>query len=244
LWLAVTGTSERIGLRREGTPEILEPADDAPPDDAVTSLRWHLPTSLPGDDDATFEAVTLTGTVVHSGPLPDPAPMRTPPSRDGRWQFEVRRREGGALVVRRHVRERSAEVADIVLTDDGVLLTFADPGLTDPRLVLVDAAGEPVAETPVAPSGHLLGATLRADDVPPGTDVHWFLALADDSVTVPLVRRRNDNLMPGQATVLPQLWSDVGEARTLIRLQYQREGRIRVNRPPVDTDDGDGEDDS
>ncbi|MGI8646230.1 MAG: hypothetical protein ACR2JD_07920 [Nocardioides sp.] len=244
LWLAVAGTTERIGLRREGTSEVLEPADDAPPDHTVTSLRWHLPIALPGDDGATFEVVTLTGTPVRGDALPDQAPMRTPPSRDGRWQFEVRRREGGAVVVRREVRQRTAEVADTVLTDDGVLVTFSDPGLTDPRLLLVDAAGETVAETPVTRSDDLLGANLRADDVPRATDVHWFLAVADGSGSVPLVRPRNDNLMPGRSTVLPLLWSDAGESRTLVRLQYQREGRIRVNRPPVDAGhDGDDVDD-
>ena len=231
LWLAVTGTRERIGLRREGTAEILFPASDAPPDDAVTSLRWHLPTVLPGADGAAFEVVTEGGEPVRSEPLPDEAPMRTPPSRDGRWQFAVRRRAGGALVVRRDPDDPAAEVVDVRLEEDGVAFTLTDPGLGDARLHLVTATGTPVAELPVARSGDLLTATVRAASVPPESGVSWYLALAGSSSTLPVRRRRNDNAMPGRSAALPLLWTGEGETRSMVRFQYQLEGRIRVSRP-------------
>jgi hypothetical protein len=242
LWLAVIGT-ERAGLRAEGSGTVFEPASDAPPDPSVTSLRWHLPSALPeptGDEPELFEVVTVpAGDPVRAHRLPDPAPMRTPPSRDGRWQFEVRRREGGALVVRREPRGEVAEVADTVLTPDGGLaLTFTAPGLADPRLLVVDAEGTPVSEIPAAREGDLWTATVRADDVPSEEGPHWLIDVADGDRRVRLVRPRNDSLMPGHSTVLPFLWTGDGEDRSMVRFQYQREGRVRVNRPPAEEGDG------
>lgn len=238
LWLAVTETSEPVGLRRDGTDEVVVPASDAPPDDEVISLRWHLPSALPGDDAAVFEVVTAAGAPVRSHPLPDQAPMRTPPSRDGRWQFAVGRREGGALVVRREPREPAAEVVDVRLSDDGVVFTLSDPGLGATRLRLVDGAGGLVTEMPVTRSDEGLSATVRAADVPPEQGVHWFLALGNDTSTVPVLRRRNDSAMPGRSTVLPLLWTGEGETRSMVRFQYQLEARVRVNRPTQGQDEG------
>ena len=66
--------------------------------------------------------------------LPDAEPMRTPPTRDGRWQLDVRRREGGAVVVRRDRRGPVAEVVAVDQDDEGVTLTVTAPGGTvDPR---------------------------------------------------------------------------------------------------------------
>jgi hypothetical protein len=106
LWLAVTGTDERAALRHEETGQVVEPDNDAPADPAAASYRWHLPSALPdlaeGQDHDVFQLVTLpSGATLRADPLPAVAPMRTPPTRDGRWQLDVRRRESGALVVRR-----------------------------------------------------------------------------------------------------------------------------------------------
>jgi len=233
LWLAVTETTDPVGVRREGTDEVVVPVSDAPPDDEVISLRWHLPSVLPGDDPAVFEVVTATGTPVRSHPLPDQAPMRTPPSRNGRWQFAVRRREGGALVVRRDAREPAAEVVAVHLTDAGVTFTLTDPGLSAPRLRLVDAAGKVVSELPMTRSEDGLTATVGADDVPDQQGPHWLLALGNDAESVPVLRRRNDNATPGRSTVLPLLRAGEGETRSMVRFQYQLEARVRVNRPPT-----------
>ena len=244
LWLAVTGT-ERVGLRAAGSGTVFEPANDAPPDLSVTSLRWHLASALPdpsGDGPEVFEVATVPdGVPVRAQRLPDPAPMRTPPSRDGRWQFEVRRREGGALVVRREPRGEVAEVDDTVLTPDGLVLTFTAPGLAAPRLLVVDTDGTPVSEIPTAREGDLWIATVRASDVPPEEGPHWLLDVADGDRQLLLVRPRNDNLMPGHSTVLPLLWTGDGPQerdRSMVRFQYQREGRVRVNRPPTEEADG------
>ena len=241
LWLALTDIAEPVGVRREGTTEVVVPASDAPPDEEVISLRWHLPSALPGDDAAVFEVVTASGAPVRSRPLPDQAPMRTPPSRDGRWQFAVRRREGGALVLRRDARDRAAEVIDVVLVDDGVVLTLSDPGLGAARLRLVTAAGDVVGEMPASRTDDGLVAVVRAGDVPLDQGVHWFLALGNDHESVPVLRHRNDNAMPGRSTVLPLLWTGEGESRSMVRLQYQLEARVRVNRP-APTPDGETED--
>jgi len=232
LWLAVAGATGPIGLRREGAVELVRPESDAPPDPTYASLRWHLPTALPGDDAAVFEVVA-DGAPLTARPLPDRTPMRTPPSRDGRWQFEVRRRDGGSLVVERAPRPPTAEVDDTVLADDGLVVTFTDPGLAEPRLLLVDGAEAPVAEIAVTRDGSLWTATLLADLVPAEQGPLWTLVVADGERRVPLVRPRNDSQMPGHATVLPFLWSGDGDSRSMVRFQYQREGRIRVNRPPT-----------
>ena len=237
LWLAVDGATGPIRLRREGEGALVEPENDAPSDPTYTSLRWHLPTALPGDDAAVFEVVTADGDPLRARPLPDRSPMRTPPSRDGRWQFEVRRREGGALVVERAVRPPTAEVADTVVDDDGLVVTFTDAGLAEPRLLLVDGTEATVAEIEVVRAGDLWSATVHAGVVPTEQGPLWTLVLADGDRRVPLVRPRNDSAMPGHATVLPFLWTGDGDERSMVRFQYQREGRIRVNRPPTGEED-------
>ena len=82
-------------------------------------------------------------------------------------------------------------------------------------------------------------ATLAATDVPADVGPHWFLAVADaDGEQVPIVRPGNDSARPGHSTVLPFLWSeDADGVRSMVRLQYQHESRIRVNR--LSADDGD-----
>ena len=112
---------------------MLEPENDAPPDPVAASYRWHLPSALPpladdADHDA-FVVVTLpSGVPVRAEALPDAEPMRTPPTRDGRWQLDVRRREGGAVVVRRERRGPAAEVVAVDQDDEGVTLTVTAPG--------------------------------------------------------------------------------------------------------------------
>jgi len=235
LWLAVTGTRERIGVRLEGTRQILEPDNDAPADPTYTSLRWHLPSCLPGEEAATFEVVTLpAGEPVRVSSLPDPAPMRTPTSRDGRWHFDVRRREGGALVVRREPRERAPEVSAVRLEDDAVVLTLNVPALGEghgaPQLLLKDGASI-VSRLPVTRQGDLLTAHVRADDVPPDEGGHWLLALGSDTRSVPVIRSRNDNTAPGRSTMLPLLLGEEVENQSRVRFHYQAGGRLRVQRP-------------
>ena len=81
-----------------------------------------------------------------------------------------------------------------------------------------------------------LAATLAATDVPEEVGPHWFLAVAAaDGEQVPVVRPANDSARPGHSTVLPFLWSeDADGARSMVRLQYQHESRIRVNRLGAD----------
>jgi hypothetical protein len=234
LWLAVDGAADQVGLRREGGADIVVPDSDSPAAPGLFSLRWHLPTALPGPTGGleVFEVVTVPGAApLQSRPLPEQAPMRTPPTSDGRWLLDVRRREGGALVVRREPRPDSVETAAVAVAPEGVSFTFTGPGLDAPRLLLVDADGEALAVRPATREGDLFTALVRAEDVPPESGPHWFLAVADGDRVLPLVRLRNDCLMPGQATVLPLLWTDADEGRSLVRFQYQREGRVRVNRP-------------
>ncbi len=78
-----------------------------------------------------------------------------------------------------------------------------------------------------------LVATLVATDVPDEVGPHWFLAVAGgaDGEQVPVVRPGNDSARPGHSTVLPFLWSeDADGVRSMVRLQYQHESRVRVNR--------------
>lgn len=242
LWLAVTGTTQPIGVRREGDRAVLQPGNDAPPDDEFASLRWHLPSALPGDDAAVFEIVTADGTPVRSGPLADQAPMRTPSSRDGRWQFGVRRRDGGALVVRRDPRELSAELLRVRLTgDDAVTFTLTDPGMGAVRLFLVDDEGTVAGQLPVTREDTWLTGTVRTDDIPAVPAGQWLLALGNDTRSVPVLRQRNDNALPGRSTVLPLLWTGEGDDRTRVRFHYQPGGRVRVNRPTGEGATEDGE---
>ncbi len=250
MWLAVRGTSERVGLRHEATGEVLTPDNDAPPDPGAASYRWHLPSALPpladDTDHDTFAVITLpSGAPVRAEALPDPEPMRTPPTRDGRWQLDVRRREGGAVVVRRDRRGPVAEVVAVDQDDEGVTLTVTAPGGTATawRLLVVDGDDRRVGEVPLATDDRgdvtTLAATLAATDVPADVGPHWFLAVADaDGEQVPIVRPGNDSARPGHSTVLPFLWSeDADGVRSMVRLQYQHESRIRVNR--LRADDGD-----
>ena len=242
LWLAVTGTDERAGLRHEATGEVVEPENDAPADPVAASYRWHLPSALPPLADDTdhdvFLVVTLpSGAPVRAEALPDAEPMRTPPTRDGRWQLDVRRREGGAVVVRRERRGPVAEVVAVDQDDDGVTLTVTAPGGTaDPAsawsLLVVDGDDQRVGEVPMTADERGLVATLAATDVPDEVGPHWFLAVAGaDGEQVPVVRPGNDSARPGHSTVLPFLWSeDADGVRSMVRLQYQHESRIRVNR--------------
>lgn len=241
LWLAVTGVSEPVGLRSEGTGKVFQPENDAPPDDEFASLRWHLPTALPGDDAAVFEIVTADGTLVRGRPLTDQSPMCTPSSRDGRWQFAVRRRQGGALVLRRDLGEHSAELLRVRLTDDdAVVFTLADPGMGAVRLCLVDDEGAVAAQLPVTRDGTRLTGTVRAHDIPAGPGAQWLLALGSDTGSVPVLRHRNDNVMPGRSTVLPLLWTGEGDDRTRVRFHFQPGGRVRIHRPAPDAGDATG----
>ncbi len=169
LWLAVTGTDERVGLRHEATGDVLEPENDAPADPVAASYRWHLPSALPpladDTDHDTFLVVALpSGAPLRAEALPDPEPMRTPPTRDGRWQLDVRRREGGAVVVRRDRRGPVAEVVAVDQDDDGVTLTVTAPGGTATawRLLVVDGDGQRVGEVPMTTDDRGAVTTLPA----------------------------------------------------------------------------------
>ena len=240
LWLAVAHAAGPVGLRREGSSAVVHPDSDAPSAPGVLALRWDLPDALPEPtaDAEVFEIVVDEAPLVGL-PLPEQAPMRTPPTRDGRWQLDLRRREGGALVIRRERREVAAEVLGVAVRADGVTVRCTDGGLDGAHVVLVDAQDQALAELATETgSGGILTALVTPDDVPVESGPHWFLAVSDGERVVPLVRRHNDNLMPGQSTVLPLLWTDGAEGRSLVRLQFQREGRIRVNRPPTGDDGG------
>lgn len=237
LWLAVTGTAETVALRHEQTGRLVEPANDAPSDPAAASYRWHLPTALPdlaedADHDTHLVVTTGSGTPVRAEAVTDADPMRTPPTRDGRWQLDVRRRRDGALAVRRDRRGPAAELVAVDPTDGGVQLTVSDPGTAPDRLLVVDDADAVVGEVPLSTGEAGLTALLTASDVPGDVGPHWFLAVAGaDGPHVAVVRPRNDSARPGHATVLPFLWSEDAQGqRSMVRLQYQHESRVRVNR--------------
>ena len=242
LWLAVTGSHEPTALRHEPTGQVIEPPNDAPADPTAAAYRWHLPPALPplvddADHDVFLVVTAASGTPVRAGRLPDPDPMRTPPTRDGRWQLDVRVRADGSVTVR---RERRPRVAEIVAAEPdgegGVAIVVADPAAADgARLALVDEADRVVGQVPLVASDRGLTATLTVADVPEEIGPHWFLAVADvsgaDDGLVPVVRPANDSARPGHSTVLPFLWAeDAAGARSMVRLQFQQEGRVRVNR--------------
>jgi hypothetical protein len=251
LWLAVVGTEERVALRHEVSGEVVEPDNDAPADPAAASYRWHLPSALPDlaetDDHDVFVLVTTgSGTQVRAEDLPPVAPMRTPPTRDGRWQLDVRRREDGTVVVR---RERRAPVAEVTFVDDDpdgqLVVAFTAPTVEVPVMVLTDENGTVVSEsaesTVSTDDDGRLTARLDPEVVPPEPERDWFLAVqnraADEARPVPLVRPRNDAARPGFALALPIMWGEVDgpgqRERTSVWVRYQAEGRLCVQRPPA-----------
>ena len=238
LWLAVDGATGPIGLRREGDGRAGRARERraARPD-------VHLAALAPAHRAARRRRGRLRGGHRRrrsaAGPARCPTGRRCGPRRPATAAGSSRC--AGARAARwsssgrcGHRRPRWPTPSS---TDDGLVVTFTDAGLAEPRLLLVDGADATVAEIEVARAGDLWTATVRAGVVPTEQGPLWTLVLADGDRRVPLVRPRNDSAMPGHATVLPFLWTGDGDDRSMVRFQYQREGRIRVNRPPTGEED-------
>ncbi len=234
--MAVRGTVEGVALRREGTSDLIHPTNDAPPVAGLLSIRWQLDEALPSPAGGpeVYELVTLPGLEpLHGDPLAQSAPMRTPLSPDGRTQLELRRRETGALMIRRESVSAHARVVAVALTDAGVRLAFEPAGLVDPSLLLLDVEGRTVSTVSVTDEEGLSVGVVTPDDIPAEQGHHWFLAVADSDHELPLRRARNDSAAPGRSTVLPMLWTGQAPDVSLVRFEWQPEGRLRVTRPPA-----------
>lgn len=246
LWLAVHGALDGVALRLEGASDLIHPTNDAPPVAGIHSIRWRLNEALPphAGGPEVYELVVLPGSIpLHADPLTPPAPMRTPPAPDGRTQFDLRRRETGALVIRREAVPAHCPVVAVALTEAGASFTFEHLGRTDPRLLLVDGEGRTVSTVSVTDEKGLSVGVVGPDDIPAEQGRHWFLSVADVDLELPLRRARNDNTAPGRSTALPLMWTGQGPGLSLVRFEWQPEGRLRITRRPDGTGPSTGPDD-
>jgi hypothetical protein len=232
LWLAIPAAPGTLALRDEGGA-VHPLASDLPEDDpAYRSVRASL-LDLPGQDDATYDAVLVPGSgraprTIWTAPL-NRGPTRVPPSRSGAWQFSLGRAEDGTLRVRRRRREPGCDVLAMDVTEEGLVLTLA-AGDGD-LLVLED--DEVVATFPVTPLDGAGVALLTEPELPEPRGQLVRLALGTAGARVPLRRWNNDLTNPGAAVLLPQLHGADPDIPTL-RLRYAPDGTLgarMVGRP-------------
>lgn len=243
LWLALASDPGPLALRHRATGTLMHLDNDAPPDPTYTSLLWRL-TDLDGDEEATYDLVTDAGVPVLGGPT-KAFPMRTPPTHDRRWLYELTS-EAGALVVRRTRPKRAVEITHVTL-EEGRVRLWLTPAPDQSRLRLTASTGRTLiesatdADAPDAPIELELrdgSAWIAADDVPDtgaGQEGTWLLDIVHGDQLIALVRRHDECAQPGRSTALPTLWGDAeGGGRSTIRLTYGPDSRVRVIREPAD----------
>lgn len=250
LWLAVTGTEGKLALRHLETGRVTPMGSDLPDDPGVRSIRTNLTAGLPpSTTPVVFEVVALEarGTrPVRIDRLPQLHPIRTPPSRDGRWQFDVRRADDGVLRIRRDPAGVAAYVIGAEPIDDDLLLTLTDPGAPpDAALLFVADPGGPLAATPLVRSGGSLQARITPEHPPTrvGLTTMLYVGTTSEPTLIPVVRSHNDLVAPGTSVLLPTLIDSSGAAGPLIRFHYQGQGRIIVRRPAESAEYAGGADD-
>lgn len=235
LAVAPTPPGRQLALQQDdGRLHVLETRVEA---DCVVSCEQRLSDlALPsaGRVALTVVLVTADGDVadpVHRLLSPD-TPTRTPPTRDGRWQFQLRERPKGL----RLIREPRPEQARVTrLGQAGGVLTIdlqAPPGIA-PVLALT-RNGEVVDQWDLHAEGAHLQVRLDAASLAQVADQPCPLAVGDDVRRVPLVRAWGDLQAPNAAVVLPEISTEgptgTPGRRELVRLRWLRDGTLALVR--------------
>lgn len=245
LWLAVEEATGPLAIRDRATGRVTPLGSDLPDHPGLISVRTDLAAQAgSGETGAVFDVVTLARRgakqVWIATQTPDD-PITTPPSRDDRWHFTIRRSDDGFLRIRRDPLVPTALVSSVAAAVGGSGLTIqlrlsrAPSGL--PRLALVDTENRshPLATVELHDTGEGAGSRLWTGeltlaDVPSEPGVATLLAVVVGDEVWPVLRDHNDLRSPGRSVVLPGLTDPDGETE-LVRVQYQHEARIRIWRP-------------
>jgi hypothetical protein len=253
LWLAIEAAAGTLAFRPAGGGEVVVARSDLAEDQpAYRSVRADLTDLLPVAEAAVTYDVVLVPPAggepqrVWSPPLDRSGPLKTPPTRDGRTRFVLMRTGPGFLQVRRTVIPPAAELRQVRLDGDGLVLDLDAPAtMTHPSLlVLHPKAEQVVAELPLTAleggtgwRGVLVPDAFSDDDpralrVGVGTAGDWVA-----------VRRRHNDLVDANASVLlPQVVDDESD-RPRLRLRWGGPGggvlQVRLPRPDGGADDPD-----
>lgn len=235
LWLAVTGPAGGLGLREVANGAMHVPADEeGRRTDDLTWVRWHLGGGvLPAEGDLELELVAAGRNGAAPAPVRVPpfadTPTTTPPSADGRWQFGLRRRpDGGLLVSRSAVPERSVLLSATTVTG-GVELTCSDTGRVADLLLLREGRVEARLPMIRTPRGTLM-RVLADSDVPPGAGRSFDVAIGSATSYVDVVRRRNGLTEPSVAILMPKIFAD-DDGAELVVTWFSSTGGLHVVRP-------------
>ncbi len=245
LWLAVEEATGPLAIRDRATGRVTPLGSDLPDHPGLTSVRTNLAAQAgTGETGAVFDVVTLSRRGAKPVWIATPAiddPITTPPSRDDRWQFTIRRSDDGFLRVRRDSLAPAAYVSSTASTAAGTGLTIqlrlSRAPSHPPRLALVDTENRSHPLTTVelhdiddGAESRLWSGELTIAAVPSEPGVATLLAVVVGDEVWPVLRDHNDLRSPGRSVVLPGLTDPEGDTE-LVRVQYQHEARIRIWRP-------------